>query len=668
MRHNPDARAGLFRRVRVMGVAAAAVLAGGTLTALSGTQIAHAGPAGPPWVVVSSPDTSVSQDNGLEAVSCTALSACAAVGEYNNGSNLQTLVEMWNGTSWSIVPSPNSSSSQDNTLDAVSCSGPATSAAVGDYNNGSNLQTLVEMWNGTSWSIVPSPNSGPLEANDLAGVSCSGPAACVAVGNHSNGTQSQTLVEMWNGTSWSIVPSPNTSPAQRNFLEAVSCTGSSACMAVGDYNNGTNIQTLAESWNGATWSIVPSPSTSPSEQNDLQGVSCTGPSTCMAVGYYSSGTIQQTLVEAWNGASWSIVPSPNITTTQRNALSSVSCTGPSACTAVGDGSSLATLVETWDGTSWSIVPSPRYTSQLNDIDGVSCIEASSIPVCTAVGYHVQAVNQQTMVMAQLVGGVTPIGAGPGTGYRLVASDGGLFSFSQPFFGSMGGKKLNKPVIGMAVDPLTGGYWEVASDGGIFAFNAPFYGSMGGIPAQPTHRGHRRRSRHRRLLGGGLRRRHLRLQRPVLRLDGRHAAQRSPSSASPPTLTGGYWEVASDGGIFAFNAPFYGSMGGPPLNQPVVGIAADPDTGGYWEVASDGGLFAFERSVLRLDGRHAPQRAGRGHRRRPAHRRLLGGGLRRRDLRLQRPVPWVDGRDTAEHASRGHELTTARSISGRPRHG
>jgi hypothetical protein len=534
-----------------MGVAAAAVLAGGTLTALSGTQIAHAGPAGPPWVVVSSPDTSVSQDNGLEAVSCTALSACAAVGEYNNGSNLQTLVEMWNGTSWSIVPSPNSSSSQDNTLDAVSCSGPAACAAVGDYNNGSNLQTLVEMWNGTSWSIVPSPNSGPLEANDLAGVSCSGPAACVAVGNHSNGTQSQTLVEMWNGTSWSIVPSPNTSPAQRNFLEAVSCTGPSTCMAVGDYNNGTNIQTLAESWNGATWSIVPSPSTSPSEQNDLQGVSCTGPSTCMAVGYYSSGTIQQTLVEAWNGASWSIVPSPNITTTQRNALSSVSCTGPSACTAVGDGSSLATLVETWDGTSWSIVPSPRYTSQLNDIDGVSCIEASSIPACTAVGYHVQAVNQQTMVMAQLVGGVTPIGAGPGTGYRLVASDGGLFSFSQPFFGSMGGKKLNKPVTGMAVDPLTGGYWEVASDGGIFAFNAPFLGSMGGSP----------------------------LNQPVVGI-----------AADP--YTGGYWEVASDGGIFAFNAPFYGSMGGTPLNEPIVGIAADPFTGGYWEVASDGGIFAF----------------------------------------------------------------------------
>ncbi len=55
---------------------------------------------------------------------------------------------------------------------------------------------------------------------------------------------------------------------------------------------------------------------------------------------------------------------------------------------------------------------------------------------------------------------------------------------------------------------------------------------------------------------------------------------------------GYWEVASDGGIFSFNAPFYGSMGGKPLNQPIVGMAATPDGKGYWLVASDGGIFTF----------------------------------------------------------------------------
>ena len=56
---------------------------------------------------------------------------------------------------------------------------------------------------------------------------------------------------------------------------------------------------------------------------------------------------------------------------------------------------------------------------------------------------------------------------------------------------------------------------------------------------------------------------------------------------------GYWMVASDGGIFSFgDANFYGSTGAIHLNKPIVGMAATPDGGGYWLVASDGGIFTF----------------------------------------------------------------------------
>ena len=140
------------------------------------------------------------------------------------------------------------------------------------------------------------------------------------------------------------------------------------------------------------------------------------------------------------------------------------------------------------------------------------------------------------------------------GYWEVASDGGIFPFGTAnYLGSMGGKPLDKPVVGMAVTPDGGGYWEVASDGGIFAFgDAQFYGSMGGKP----------------------------LNWPIVGI-----------AATPDG--GGYWEVAADGGIFAFgDAQFYGSMGGKPLDKPIVGIAATPGGGGYWEVASDGGIFTF----------------------------------------------------------------------------
>ena len=61
---------------------------------------------------------------------------------------------------------------------------------------------------------------------------------------------------------------------------------------------------------------------------------------------------------------------------------------------------------------------------------------------------------------------------------------------------------------------------------------------------------------------------------------------------------GYWLVASDGGMFSFgDANFYGSEGGQPLNQPIVGMAATADGGGYWLVASDGGIFAFGDAVF-----------------------------------------------------------------------
>ena len=144
------------------------------------------------------------------------------------------------------------------------------------------------------------------------------------------------------------------------------------------------------------------------------------------------------------------------------------------------------------------------------------------------------------------------GGGAVPAYWLVARDGGVFAFGLPFHGSMGGQRLNEPMVGMAGTSDGNGYWTVASDGGVFAFgDAVFRGSMGGHP----------------------------LNEPVVGM-------------APDPATGGYWLVASDGGIFAFDAPFHGSMGGQPLSKPVVAMAATPDGGGYWLFASDGGVFAF----------------------------------------------------------------------------
>jgi subtilisin family serine protease len=147
----------------------------------------------------------------------------------------------------------------------------------------------------------------------------------------------------------------------------------------------------------------------------------------------------------------------------------------------------------------------------------------------------------------------------GTSYRLVAADGGIFSYGDaPFKGSTGDIRLNRPIVAMAPTPTGQGYWMVASDGGIFAFgDASFKGSTGGM----------------------------RLTRPIVGM--------------APTPSGqGYWLVASDGGIFAFgDAVFKGSTGSTMLTRPIVGMAPTPSGQGYWLVASDGGIFAYGDAVF-----------------------------------------------------------------------
>ena len=90
---------------------------------------------------------------------------------------------------------------------------------------------------------------------------------------------------------------------------------------------------------------------------------------------------------------------------------------------------------------------------------------------------------------------------------------------------------------------------------------------------------------------------------------------------------GYWMVASDGGIFSFgDAQFYGSTGAIHLNKPIVGMAVTPDGGGYWLVASDGGIFSFgDAQLLRLDRRHPSEPADCGHDPDPEWARVLAGG-------------------------------------------
>ncbi len=314
----------------------------------------------------------------LSGVSCQSASACTAVGNGAGG----TLAESWNGSAWSVVPSPDFVTVNDS-LNDVSCVSASFCVAVGSYLSSSDVdRTLIESWNGSAWKIVSSPDKFTGD-NVLNGVTCRSASFCVAVGSW--GDRKATLVESWNGSAWSIVTSPDGSTANGfNQLSAVSCTSTSSCTAVGFYNVGVGSwETLAESWNGSTWSVVSSPDQG-TDGSVLYGVSCAGASSCTAAGRYDIGTAAsyQTLTESWNGSTWSIVSSPN-QASGNDTLAGVTCLSATSCTAVGDNPP-QTLVESWNGSTWSLVSSPNEGTGQNALSGVSCTAASS---CFAVGYH-----------------------------------------------------------------------------------------------------------------------------------------------------------------------------------------------------------------------------------------------------------------------------------------
>jgi Ser-Thr-rich glycosyl-phosphatidyl-inositol-anchored membrane family len=349
---------------------------------------------GTSWSITASPNPSTSF-NILLGVACISSMSCKAVGYDLNGSSVvQTLVESWNGTSWSIASSPNQGRSL---LEADYCASSTSCVAVGSYGPSSTLQTLIESWNGTSWSITASPNPG-VGDNSLSAVSCTSSTSCMAVGAYFNGGLDQTLAESWNGSSWSITPSLNQG-SSNNGLSGVSCS-STSCVAVGTYTNAGVGQTLVETWNGSTWTITPSPNKSTTDNNILNGIRCTSSTSCVAVGYYfdTSSSTNQTLVESWNGSAWSIITSAN-QPSSNNDLTAVSCTSATACTAVGvsvNGSSIAqTLIERWNGTAWSISSSPNPGIITNELNGVKCTSSTS---CMAVGDYFNASNvDQTLV-------------------------------------------------------------------------------------------------------------------------------------------------------------------------------------------------------------------------------------------------------------------------------
>ncbi|MEV0621749.1 hypothetical protein AB0I81_51080 [Nonomuraea sp. NPDC050404] len=225
------------------------------LLALQVAVLLPAAPAGAAtWAVVATPNAS-NELNAFEGVDALTTTDAWAVGraEHPGQPSVRPLTARWNGSAWSIVTTP----ATGGRLNGVDGSAPDNVWAVGAGTTG----PLAERWNGSSWSIVPTPAPPGALSASLSGVKTFSGTNAWAVGSYgtSAAPNTRTLIQRWNGTSWSIVPSPSPDPI-RNLLTDVDGASANDVWAIGNagddgYGGGT-VAGLVLHWDGSAWTQV----------------------------------------------------------------------------------------------------------------------------------------------------------------------------------------------------------------------------------------------------------------------------------------------------------------------------------------------------------------------------------------------------------------------------
>jgi hypothetical protein len=458
MRKNSASESGLVHLRTLLGLALCS----------AGTFFGLAGFAAPPgqWTIVPSPSPSALY-NYLIKVTCVSANDCWAVGSYWNSTNDQALIEHYDGTSWSVVASPSPGPTNGSYLVAITCLNASACWAVGSYSLASTGTIgfgntpigelpLVEYYDGTAWSIVTSPPGPP--NTTLRGVSCLSATDCWAVG-HSGAEVIETFVEHYDGTVWSIVPSPNP-PSPNASLYAVSCPSSVDCWAVGEFFNTVpatcgdsqtvSTESLVEHYDGTSWSIVNAPY-DPCKLNLLDKIACVSGADCWAVGTKSTDTSSSsTLIQHYDGAAWAIIDSPNTDPVLLNYLYGVTCASAGDCWAVGlhdiGGTVYRPMIQHYDGAVWSVLDMPVVDGTYR-LDDVTCVSGND---CWAVGiddhghtlieHYTVPVTLNAVVSRKDHGGAgtfdldLPIAGNPGIECRTGGANGDhtlVFSFSNP---------------------------------------------------------------------------------------------------------------------------------------------------------------------------------------------------------------------------------------------
>jgi len=324
------------------------------------------------WKIVPSPNVGTgTYGNQLNAVAVLAANNVWSVGfsPHPSGTPLyirQTLVEHWDGKNWSVVASPNPAGKTWVVLNGVDAISANDIWAVGHSGDPSSihLQTLTEHWNGSSWSIIPSPSPGTYNGNVLNAVAAVSTNDVWAVGWYQSGSTGQeggALTMHWDGAQWTVIPNPS-----KSTLYAITAISSNNVWAVGE-------QSILH-WNGTNWSIVSFPPPPGDSYQIFKGIAAVSANDIWAVGYsqwsYFSGYRYAPLTYHWDGSGWSWVPNAgNID----EYLFAVTAIAANDVWAVGDNGQ----TQHWNGANWSRVAAP-YPGLGGRFNGVAAASASDV--------------------------------------------------------------------------------------------------------------------------------------------------------------------------------------------------------------------------------------------------------------------------------------------------
>jgi putative hemolysin len=344
-----------------------------------------------------------SRESLLLEVSCPSAGECVAVGTYYNATKKRTepLIERLSGGTWTEESSASiPSSATSGTLNGVSCPSSSFCMASGGYIDSTGTQGFAEKYTSVSkkWEEVKPSLPAGASQSELDRVSCPSASMCMIAAVYSTGSEVLPFAEKWispNTTSAEATPYPVAS--KDTALIGVSCVSSTECMAVGyTGKSSTSLTALSDRWSGGSWAQTTNVSRAGFSSSRLWGVDCLPGAavSCTGVGWGTSSGKELAIAEEWTKAGGWLEAAAKSPSSSVNVLGGVGCT--KTCIAVGYATTATepeVLIERLEGPT-ATLETPAKLTGFSKLSGISCQTAKA--ECMAVGYYFNGTETKTL--------------------------------------------------------------------------------------------------------------------------------------------------------------------------------------------------------------------------------------------------------------------------------